>query len=149
MSYPSSHPHSLPRLARLGPGGVPYNIFGWLVQSLVGATISNETLFLADPAVFANLDLDKDNADHVVSARTSFLDAPLPFRAGPTPLVPGTVAPQRQITLRTTNAALLADMHQYLQQLAESNRRLPHLNFSPRYTARHVMYIRTVHRISQ
>lgn len=108
----------------LGPGGVPYNLLGWTIQSVLGALISNPTLSLANPAAFSDPDLEKHYAGHTVPSGTSFLDAPLPLRAGPTPLVPGTVAPQRQITQQTHDAALLADMSRYLRLLAEANSHL-------------------------
>lgn len=108
----------------LGPGGVPYNLLGWAIQSFFSVTISLPTLSLADPAGFAVPSLDKQYASHAVSPRSSFLQGPLPLRAGPTPLVPDTVAPQRQITQKITDDALLADMHRYLHHLAECNKHL-------------------------
>lgn len=108
----------------LGPGGVPYNLLGWAIQSIFSVTISIPTISLADPAVFVDLSRDNEYAGHAVSPRTPFVEGPLPLRAGPTPLVPGTVAPQRQITQKTADETRLAGMHRYLQQLTEANKHL-------------------------
>ncbi|KAJ9220209.1 hypothetical protein DTO169E5_7379 [Paecilomyces variotii] len=71
-----------------GPGGPPYNVFGWLAISLL-APLQREML---DTAVY-----DQD-VEELGEERTWLKDDDLPQRKGPRPEVGTHAAPQRQLT---------------------------------------------------
>ncbi|KAJ9151847.1 hypothetical protein NKR23_g2665 [Pleurostoma richardsiae] len=75
----------------LGPGGPPHNVIGWLGQGLLRPFATAD---VRDPDVFVPRTGDPPYAT------TSFLGAggALPQRAGERPVVPGYIAPQRQMT---------------------------------------------------
>lgn len=98
----------------LGPGGVPYNIVGWMAQGLYQLVARPDTF---DPSPFSQSRVEAKYKPH---GRRSFLNHPLPTRAGGRPRVPGFVAPQRQVT-ETGTAESKEQMDAYLRALAAAN----------------------------
>lgn len=87
----------------VGPGGLPHNIFGWLLQGAAQLIARHDT---RDHKPFSD-----PGARHALGPHgtTSFLPGGppgrLPGREGERPLVPGFVAPQRQVTGRGPRSA--------------------------------------------
>ncbi len=99
----------------LGRGGLPYNVWGWLLQGLVQLVAARDTV---GTAPFA---LPTHASRYGARGRTSHLPGQaLPARAGPRPIVPGYVAPQRQITDPPPRAVPMA-MHNFLRDLVAAN----------------------------
>lgn len=108
----------------LGPGGIPYNVWGWLYQGLGQAFAVRDPLSTRDfekpaPAVLARY-------GGSARAQKSYLDidTTLPARAGPRPTVPGYTAPQRQTTdvaSAADAAAMRATQEAFLQAVAAAN----------------------------
>lgn len=100
----------------LGPGGVPYNILGWMAQGALQLVAYWDTI---DLSPFSRPSITLKYEPH---GRSSFLEPgpPLPTRAGPRPTVPGFVAPQRQTT-QTGAADLPARMEAHLHAVAGAN----------------------------
>ncbi|KAK7745539.1 hypothetical protein SLS53_003039 [Cytospora paraplurivora] len=107
----------------LGPGGIPYNILGWSIQGVLQPFTWHDT---RDPeAIFADPARQEPYEPH---GRRAFLlgpagegrEGPPGPRRGDRPVVPGYVAPQRQMTQQGsggTRARMLA----YLEALAALN----------------------------
>lgn len=75
----------------MGPGGLPYNVFGWTIawaMSILGSSNLTSTSCYEDP---------KNIAKYAGSGNTSFLEGKLPARAGSRPLVGHWMAPHRQL----------------------------------------------------
>ncbi|KAL1879250.1 hypothetical protein Daus18300_001829 [Diaporthe australafricana] len=99
----------------LGPGGMPYNVFGWSIQGLLQLIAKWDTL---TPAPFSKPANQKPYAPH---GTTPFLtDSPLPERQGGRPDVPGYVAPQRQVTQQGSED-MRARMTAFLEAVAGRN----------------------------
>ncbi|KAK2598458.1 hypothetical protein N8I77_011872 [Diaporthe amygdali] len=99
----------------LGPGGMPYNVFGWSLQGLLQLIAKWDT---RTPAPFTKPANQKPYAPH---GTTPFLAAsPLPKRQGDRPDVPGYVAPQRQVTQQGSEDTR-ARMTAFLEALAARN----------------------------
>jgi hypothetical protein len=79
----------------LGPGGVPYNIVGWTISSLLTAIVGREMLsvdsYVKDP-----------NHEMWLSPKT------LPIRRGERPVMSWHAIPQRQMTQRCSDSAMHA-----------------------------------------
>lgn len=79
----------------LGPGGIPHNLFGWLAQACLRPFVRSD---LSDPSHYSHPPVLAASGP---LAGSSFLgSSPLPERRGAPPVVPGYVAPQRQVTER-------------------------------------------------
>lgn len=96
----------------LGPGGIPYNFFGWCLQALAQPFARHDT---RDPRPLANSRIFPRYAPH---GRTSFLTAEVPVREGDRPTVPTYVAPQRQTTDHS-EPACVDKMQKHLAALGE------------------------------
>ncbi|KAH8906902.1 hypothetical protein BR93DRAFT_644730 [Coniochaeta sp. PMI_546] len=101
----------------LGKGGLPHNIFGWLLQASLQPFAKWD---LTTPAPYRDPKVISRFAPH---GRETFLPGPLPERPGPVPVVPGYVAPQRQTTARAT-AEMQRRMREFLDALVLSNKEL-------------------------
>jgi hypothetical protein len=99
----------------IGPGGVPYNVFGWLFQASL-KPFARRDLVDGAPAALGSRKHDAKYGPH---ARTSFLGDDLPERAGRRPKTPTLVLPQRQ-TSDASDAARVAAMNAHLASLAAS-----------------------------
>lgn len=89
----------------LGPGGIPHNFLGFMLQSLA-------LPFAHRDPTDTNI-LRSATADHA-NARKSYLTSPLPQREGDRPVVPGFAAPQRQ-TSQKRDEAYMAHLNAYLK----------------------------------
>lgn len=100
----------------LGPGGLPHNVLGWLVQGVLQVFARHDT---RDPSPLARPAVQALYAPH---GRTSFLrgGAELPERQPPRPIVPGYVAPQRQTT-DVGAPETVARMTAFLRAVAAAN----------------------------
>ncbi|KAI0008151.1 hypothetical protein F4779DRAFT_463917 [Xylariaceae sp. FL0662B] len=99
----------------LGRGGVPYNLFGWLVQSTLHIIARRDT---RTPAPYRPADLEPV---YGAAGQTTFLaGATISQREGERPGVPTTVVPQRQTTQRASPAAVEAQ-NAFLAALAAAN----------------------------
>ncbi|CAK7241677.1 MAG: hypothetical protein STHCBS139747_003145 [Sporothrix thermara] len=106
----------------MGPGGIPYNVWGWLLQGLA------QPFALRDPR---DTRAFEKPAPHVVAryggsarAQRSYLDidTTLPARRGPRPTVPGYTAPQRQTTETGSDpVAMRAEQEAFLRAVAAAN----------------------------
>lgn len=100
----------------LGPGGMPYNVFGWALQGLLQLLAKWDT---RDPSPFTR---PKNRAPTEPHGSTTYFSTLLPQRAGDRPHVPGYVAPQRQTTQRPAEQAVTrARMTAYLESLVARN----------------------------
>lgn len=98
----------------LGKGGMPYNVYGWLLQASLQVLGRWD---LTTPAPYRDAAVIARFAPH---GRESFLAAPLPERVGAAPEVPGYIAPQRQ----TSDAAaeeVQARMRAYLDAVVAAH----------------------------
>ncbi|OTB05130.1 hypothetical protein M426DRAFT_320186 [Hypoxylon sp. CI-4A] len=117
----------------LGAGGVPYNIFGWLVQSSLHLVARDD---VRDPVPKPHASAaDLARAYHYgPAAQTSYVSASssstlvtktttgsLRRRAGPRPEVPGFVAPQRQTTDWAAGPDIVTLQKQFLALLNDAN----------------------------
>jgi hypothetical protein len=101
----------------LGKGGLPHNIFGWLLQASIQPFAKRDLTSAApyhDPKVISR---------YPPHSRESFLLAPLPERVGPRPVVPGYIVPQRQTTA-TVGGDMQGRMRDFMDALVQSNREL-------------------------
>lgn len=94
----------------IGPGGLPYNFLGYMMQALVLPIAHRNP---SDPNI-----LRAASADHA-SARKTYLSSPLPRRQGSPPTIPGFAAPQRQ-TSQKRDEAFLNHLNAYLAGVAAS-----------------------------
>ncbi|KAH8126341.1 hypothetical protein FP744_10003575 [Trichoderma asperellum] len=95
----------------LGPGGLPHNVFGWLLQeTLRPLSLSSTT----DLGVFQKAGVSAPYEPH---GNTRFLQEPLAQRRGDRPVIPNYVAPQRQATEKG-DAALVTRMNNHLRDLS-------------------------------
>ncbi|PTB44884.1 uncharacterized protein TrAFT101_000354 [Trichoderma asperellum] len=95
----------------LGPGGLPHNVFGWLLQeTLRPLSLSSTT----DLGVFQKTGVSAPYEPH---GNTRFLQEPLAQRRGDRPVIPNYVAPQRQATEKG-DAALVTRMNNHLRDLS-------------------------------
>lgn len=95
----------------LGPGGPPYNFFGYLFQAIAQPFARRDTTDsrpLADPKVAPFYE---------PHGKTSYL-SDIPARNGDRPVVPSYVAPQRQMSERS-QASRVERMQAHLAQLAK------------------------------
>ncbi|KAL6856553.1 hypothetical protein J3F83DRAFT_751965 [Trichoderma novae-zelandiae] len=95
----------------LGPGGLPHNVFGWLLQGALRPLAMANTL---DQSVFQKPGICSLYEPH---GTTRFLQGELAPRRGDRPIIPDYVAPQRQITERG-DEALVDKMNSHLRDLA-------------------------------
>lgn len=99
----------------LGRGGLPYNVWGWMIQGAMQLVARHDTISTA-PFRSAG-----ERARYGPAGQTLFTaDAGLPAREGPRPTVPGYVAPQRQTTAPASSVTVVA-MADYLDGLARAN----------------------------
>lgn len=106
----------------LGPGGIPYNVWGWLYQGLGQAFAIRDPRSTADfekskPAVLARY-------GGSTRAQRSYLDidTTLLAREGERPTVPGYTAPQRQTTdVASDPAKTRAAQEDFLKAVAAAN----------------------------
>ncbi|CAK7568686.1 MAG: hypothetical protein SEPTF4163_006686 [Sporothrix epigloea] len=106
----------------IGPGGLPYNVWGWLYQGTAQPfAVRNPR----DPSVF-----EKPSPEVLARygggthAQRSYLgnDTPLPERQGPRPTVPGYTAPQRQTTeIGSDPATTRTEQEAFLKIVAVAN----------------------------
>jgi len=75
----------------LGKGGVPYNVFGWMLQSMLRPFAFRETRSLAP---YSRADVIKM---YEPTGRNRYIEGDLGFRAGDRPAVGPWVAPQREL----------------------------------------------------
>ncbi|KAL1888229.1 hypothetical protein Sste5346_009703 [Sporothrix stenoceras] len=106
----------------LGPGGIPYNVWGWLYQGL------GQPFAVRDPRSTTDFEKPKSEvlARYGGSARAqkSYLDidTTLPAREGSRPTVPGYTAPQRQTTdVASDPAKTRATQEEFLKAVAAAN----------------------------
>ncbi len=78
----------------LGPGGIPHNVFGWMVQGIF-QLIARHDVRSAEPMTKPHV-----AAQFTPHGDKTFFDTPLPERVGERPDVPGYVVPQRQMSDR-------------------------------------------------
>jgi hypothetical protein len=95
----------------LGPGGLPHNVFGWLLQEALRPLSLSSTI---DLGVFQESGVSAPFEPH---GNTSFLQEPLARRRGNRPTIPNYVAPQRQATEKG-DATLVTRMNNHLRELA-------------------------------
>lgn len=101
----------------LGPGGIPYNIFGWTIQGLLQLVAKWDT---RDPSPFTRPGNRAPLEPH--GSKTYLPGGPIPQRAGDRPDVPGYVAPQRQMDQRPTDLDVVRSrMTAFLEGLAARN----------------------------
>ena len=112
-----------PRLVRsyhgflaLGQGGVPYNVFGWLLQATLKLIARTDT---TDPAHYSRAEILDPYSPH---STLTFLDGPPPLegREGDRPVVPCYVAPQRQVT-EGAEASIKERMEWFLRAVVRDN----------------------------
>lgn len=105
----------------LGKGGVPYNVLGWLAQSAMHLIARSDTT-LPVPRSFKRV--DDVAALYGPAAGKSYLTlssgSGLEPRKGGPPVVPGFVAPQRQIS-EVAAAATIERQNAFLAALARAN----------------------------
>ncbi|KAL7948077.1 hypothetical protein V8C42DRAFT_316612 [Trichoderma barbatum] len=94
----------------LGPGGLPHNVFGWLLQGALRPFTLKSTL---DHTVLQKPGVSPPYEPH---GNTRFLQGPLAQRRGDRPFIPDYVAPQRQATEKG-DEALINRMNGYLRDL--------------------------------
>ncbi|PSR80385.1 hypothetical protein BD289DRAFT_440844 [Coniella lustricola] len=118
----------------LGPGGIPYNVFGWALQGALQLLAHWDT---RDPSPFTD---PRNRRPYEPYGSCTFFQAPIPPRArhsaGGTgagdgeessscrPEVPGYVAPQRQITQQPLGKQSKETRHRmtaYLEDLVKRN----------------------------
>jgi len=99
----------------LGPGGLPHNLAGWLVQGAVSFIATSDT---TSTAPFRTARARRSFAPH--GGRSFLDDGFLPLREGARPTVPSYVAPQRQTTDVAAPGAA-ADMVAFLRRVAAAN----------------------------
>lgn len=106
---------------RIGPGGLPYNLVGWLCNVLM------RPLSRSDVRAVAPYVMEEQQKVYGVAVSLSFFDIardgnhPLPPpRDGARPTVPTFVAPQRQ-TSDCASLASLEEQKKYLVRLASAN----------------------------
>ncbi|UKZ74425.1 hypothetical protein TrVFT333_002093 [Trichoderma virens FT-333] len=95
----------------LGPGGLPHNAFGWLLQGALRPLALNSTI---DQSAFQKPGVSASYEPH---GTTRFLQEPLAQRRGDRPVIPNYVAPQRQATDKG-DKALVDRMNGHLRDLA-------------------------------
>ncbi|KAM0265353.1 hypothetical protein ACHAQJ_000194 [Trichoderma viride] len=95
----------------LGPGGLPHNAFGWLLQETLRPFALSSNV---DQSVFQKPGVSSPYEPH---GNTQFLHEPLAQRRGDRPVIPNYVAPQRQATEKG-DAALVVRMNNHLRDLA-------------------------------
>ncbi|RFU76403.1 hypothetical protein TARUN_5845 [Trichoderma arundinaceum] len=95
----------------LGPGGLPHNVFGWLLQGALRPLAVKSTV---DQSVFKKPGISSSYEPH---GNTRFLQEPLAQRRGERPVIPNYVAPQRQATEKG-DEALFNRMNNYLSDVS-------------------------------
>ncbi|TFA98974.1 hypothetical protein CCMA1212_009115 [Trichoderma ghanense] len=95
----------------LGRGGLPHNVFGWLLQGALRPLALNST---RDQSVFQKPGISSSYEPH---GTTRFLQGELSPRRGERPIIPNYVAPQRQMTEKG-DEALVNKMNSHLKDLA-------------------------------
>ncbi|KAF2801478.1 uncharacterized protein BDZ99DRAFT_469663 [Mytilinidion resinicola] len=109
---------------RLGPGGLPYNLYGWLLNVSAHLIARSDT---QEPAPY--------NPEHLASLygssgnKSFFHGKALLSRSGSRPDVPSFVAPQRQMTEQAT-PEMLQKMKAFLATLANQNPEIIQLKLS-------------------
>lgn len=101
----------------VGPGGLPHNVFGWLIQGaaqlIARHDVRDHKVFLSEPSARQGLG---------PYGTKSFLSKPLPERKGERPIVPGFVAPQRQMSDRgPRNAEMKERLIGYQAKIVAAN----------------------------
>lgn len=100
----------------VGPGGLPYNVFGWMLQGFAQLIARHDT---RDHKPFSDPSVRQSLEPH---GTKSFLSGPLPEREGERPVVPGFVAPQRQMTDRgPRNAEMKQRLIEYQEKVVDAN----------------------------
>ncbi|KUI53227.1 hypothetical protein VP1G_00685 [Cytospora mali] len=100
----------------VGPGGLPHNIFGWILQGAAQLIARHD---IRDHKPFSDPSVRQSLEPH---GTTSFLRETLPIRKGERPVVPGFVAPQRQMSDRgPRNAVMKQRLIGYQAKIAEAN----------------------------
>jgi hypothetical protein len=102
----------------LGKGGLPYNVFGWLMQ--VAAKLLRARTDVTRLGLYSRPDVRAAYDEPYVNL--SFLggDKSLPARRGARPEIPNFVAPQRQSS-ETADAAMLERMQRFLKAVVRDN----------------------------
>ncbi|KAK1255696.1 hypothetical protein MKX07_007955 [Trichoderma sp. CBMAI-0711] len=95
----------------LGPGGLPHNVVGWLLQGALRPFSLNST---RDHSLFQKPGVASAYEPH---GTTRFLQGELSTRRGDRPIIPNYVAPQRQKTEKG-DEALVNRMNSHLRGLA-------------------------------
>ncbi|KAI1806588.1 hypothetical protein F4811DRAFT_135938 [Daldinia bambusicola] len=102
----------------LGPGGVPYHFFGWLLQVGMHAIARSDT---REPLPRPYARLEDVAAPYGPPGARSYLGGTvLPNRRGDRPTIPGFVAPQRQ-TSGQADAGTVAREKGFLDRVAGAN----------------------------
>lgn len=100
----------------VGPGGLPYNVFGWMLQGVAQLIARHDT---RDHKPFSDPSARRALEPH---GNKRFLLGPLPEREGERPEVPGFVAPQRQTTDRgPRNSEMKERLIEYQEKVVASN----------------------------
>lgn len=100
----------------VGPGGMPYNVFGWMLQGATQLVARHDT---RDHKPFSEPSFRASLGEH---GTKSFLSGHLPERKGDRPIVPGFVAPQRQMSDRGPRNAEMKDrLVAYQEDIAQAN----------------------------
>lgn len=100
----------------VGPGGLPYNVFGWMLQGTAQLIARHD---VRDHEPFSD-----PNARQALEpyGTKSFIPRPLPERKGERPVVPGFVAPQRQMSDRgPRNAEMKGRLIEHQEKIAQGN----------------------------
>jgi hypothetical protein len=103
----------------LGRNGMPYNVFGWLLQMML------KPIARRDLRVPAPWDKDKEAAKFGANMTRKFLPAGLEKRRGARPEVPYFVAPQRQATEKCDVEPRKDAMQAFLSALAREESASP------------------------
>ncbi|TPX17238.1 uncharacterized protein E0L32_003356 [Thyridium curvatum] len=101
----------------LGKGGIPHNLFGWIVQGLAQPFAWHDTTTVRP---FGDARHSAALGPHAHESFLGEAGPSLPARAGDRPTVPGFVAPQRQTTQKGA-PPMTARMETLLKDLAAAN----------------------------
>jgi hypothetical protein len=101
----------------VGPGGMPYNIFGWMLQGITQLVARHD---VRDHRPFSDPKFRASLGEH--GAKSFLSRYNLPERTGDRPVVPGFVAPQRQMSDRGPRNAEMRDrLMAYQEKIAQAN----------------------------
>ncbi|KAK8016184.1 hypothetical protein PG993_014373 [Apiospora rasikravindrae] len=120
--------HSYHRWLELGPGGVPYNVKGWLMNLLARPFARFDVRAVAPYTMEDQKPLYGDLGHVSFFGNGDDAPPPPPLRSGTRPDVPSYVIPQRQMTEQAP-AAMLARQEAFIAAAAAAN--VPLLRLEP------------------